>query len=300
MTRDRYRYAVAVFAHNEEYKILSTLNSIINQEDAQNFVCFILNNGSRDRTKEIILDFIKDDDRFQLVQIDLGDKSNAWNYYVYHIAPQAEIFFFMDGDVTITPDAFLRITEQMNRSANTMAIGTFQLNGRNAEDYRALWSQQPGVSGALYALRPSIIETVRALSIRLPIGLVGDDSLVGVLVATDFGRDSEWAMGRIEMCDAAGFYCNPLNPFRLADLRLQYRRMIRYSLRRYQNLIIKKILENEDATCIPATATQLYQRHPDVVKVRWRGPIWTWFDFLAWLRVRDSLSEAKKEKYARI
>jgi hypothetical protein len=134
-------------------------------------------------------------------------------------------------------------------------------------------------SGALYALRPSIIETVRALSIRLPIGLVGDDSLVGVLVATDFGRDSEWVMGRIEMCDAAGFYCNPLNLFRLADLRLQYRRMTRYSLRRYQNLIIKKILENEDATCIPATATQLYQRHPDVVKVRWRGPIWTWFDF---------------------
>ena len=52
------KFLIIIPAHNEEENILPCLESLKNQT-FQNFKCVIVNDGSTDKTQEIVEDFIK-------------------------------------------------------------------------------------------------------------------------------------------------------------------------------------------------------------------------------------------------
>src|SRR3546814_6423794 len=80
-------------------------------------------------------------------------------------------------------------------------------------------------------------------------------------------RISDWSSDvcssdlRVEPCEAAGFYCEPAELLNPVTMRIQYRRMINYSVRRYQNQIISRVMQNEGPTGLPARLAQLYSAH---------------------------------------
>ncbi|MDY3338594.1 glycosyltransferase family 2 protein [Riemerella anatipestifer] len=63
------RFLIIIPAHNEEDSILLCLNSLAKQT-YQNFDCIVVNDGSTDKTKELVENFIKDNHSFKLKNLD--------------------------------------------------------------------------------------------------------------------------------------------------------------------------------------------------------------------------------------
>src|SRR3546814_3567446 len=68
-------------------------------------------------------------------------------------------------------------------------------------------------------------------------------------------------------------------------MRIQYRRMINYSVRRYQNQIISRVMQHEGPTGLPARLAQLYSAHLPSFTIR-PSPALAWFDYQALRRIR--------------
>src|SRR3546814_8554040 len=68
-------------------------------------------------------------------------------------------------------------------------------------------------------------------------------------------------------------------------MRNQFRRMINYSVRRYQNQIISRVMQNEGPTGLPARLAQLYSAHLPSFTIR-PSPALAWFDYQALRRIR--------------
>src|SRR3546814_9869148 len=61
--------------------------------------------------------------------------------------------------------------------------------------------------------------------------------------------------------------------------------MINYSVRRYQNQIISRVMQNEGPTGLPARLAQLYSAHLPSFTIR-PSPALAWFDYQALRRIR--------------
>src|SRR5262245_11355657 len=175
--------AIAVFAHNEARNIVSCLESIkkaIRTGDA----CYVLNNGSTDETGNLVSTFAKDNNFCKLVTLEMGDKSNAWNIFSHELDVKASMYIFMDGDCTVLRDAFdsLELCLKQKPTANAAAaIPTERASKKNREEML----KTGGLAGNLYALSQDFMERLRERNVRLPIGLIGDDSLLGALAYWD-------------------------------------------------------------------------------------------------------------------
>ena len=62
------KFLIVIPTHNEEENILLTLNSLKSQ-GFQDFTCVIVNDGSTDRTREMVEGFV-DKKQFQLINLD--------------------------------------------------------------------------------------------------------------------------------------------------------------------------------------------------------------------------------------
>lgn len=286
---DSKKRAIAVFAHNEERNIircLQTVKAAANQGDE----CFVLNNGSTDRTGDVVAAFIKDDPRFHLVEISVGDKSNAWNVFVHEIKPQASVYLFLDGDCWIDEYSFRALEEALQISPQANVASALPAAAVSPK-FRQQMIAAGGVAGNLYALSPDFVHRLRTLEIYLPVGLVGDDSLVGALACWDLDPTSSWARERVVCCPQANFYYQRLSPFSISDLRLLYRRKIRYSLRRFQNLALRKVLKAQGLKALPRTIEETFavnRAGEGLPALKWRS-VDTYFDFLALRKIHKTL-----------
>ena len=65
------KFLIIIPTHNEEKNILFTLKSL-QQQTFQDFFCVIVNDGSTDKTREIVEDFIKDNSKFKIQNLELS------------------------------------------------------------------------------------------------------------------------------------------------------------------------------------------------------------------------------------
>jgi len=65
------KFLIIIPTHNEEKNILFTLKSL-QQQIFQDFFCVIVNDGSTDKTQQIVEDFIKDNSKFKLKNLELS------------------------------------------------------------------------------------------------------------------------------------------------------------------------------------------------------------------------------------
>src|SRR3546814_2992798 len=122
-------------------------------------------------------------------------------------------------------------------------------------------------------------------NIRLPEDLIGDDGLIAALAATDLRGDAYWDRERVEPCEAEGFYCEPAELLNPVTMRIQYRRMINYSVRRYQNQLISRVMQNAGPTGLPVRHAQIYSAPLTSFTIR-TSPALPWFDYQALCRNR--------------
>ena len=276
------RMQVAIFAHNEERRIARCINNLPLGSDAFEF--HLLVNGTTDRTIEIAAKLTRASPHFAIHDIAEGGKARTWNHFVDAIFDDiCPACFFVDGDAELKPGALEAMAATLAASPHANGVNAMPVTGRNQVAYRAAMLDEHGLFGALYGLSGAFVSRLKTSGIRLPIDLIGDDGLIAALAKSDLGPESAWDKHRIANCEPAQFR------FEQADWRvpttwaLQYRRMINYSIRRYQNLIISQIMRGAGPSGLPATMRETYPGHWHLFDIR---SAYAPFDWLAKRRMR--------------
>lgn len=280
-------WAIAVFAHNEGNSISRCLDSILAATQSPEALrVYVLNNGSSDNTSALVMDYSLNHPQVQLVEIQLGDKANAWNHFVHDLSPQADVFGFVDGDVTLTEDALDELRKALEQNPDAHIATGVPYSGRHQREQLASLMTRGGVQGNLYAARPEFIAEIRRLKLRMPIGFIREDGLVGAFAM--FNLDplaNKWNKARVDTVAAAGFLFPSLKWWRLADVRLYWRRRIRYSLGHFENHMLSDLLWRKGTAAIPEDVAHLYTTAA-LPTLKWRG-LDTLFDAIALHRIKQ-------------
>ncbi|APE27932.1 glycosyltransferase [Aurantiacibacter gangjinensis] len=269
---------VTVLAHNEERRIGTCLASL--PLGAEGVDVHVVVNGSTDRTAEIARGF----DGVTVHEYEQGGKSRSWNRFMLDgDAPKADCYVFVDGDAEIAQGSVQALGRCLAANPGANAAAAFPRNGRKAAVYAEAIAREHGLFGDLYALSGSFVAILRERSIRLPDDLIGDDGLICAIAKTDGRNEDHWDDHRVVPCSGAGFLCEPtvLSP---ASLSIQYRRMVNYAVRHFQNRIVSHIMRGEGPEALPRELASLYPEWLPRFAPR-RSPQWWWFDRLALARM---------------
>lgn len=276
--------AVTVLAHNEEQRIGTCLDSLPLGDPG--VAVHVVVNGSTDRTAQIAR--ARAAPNVYVHVYEEGGKARSWDRFVRELPAFSRVHVFVDGDARVAPGSIAALAATLAAHPEANAASGLPLNGRGAAIYRESIVAERGLFGDLYALRGSFLERMRARGIRLPADLVGDDGLIAALAHTDLGPNAAWQCARVVPCAGAGFYCAPVRLADPATWRMQYRRMIAYSVRHFQNRIIIGMMEGPGPEALPERLASLYAEWLPRFKPR-RDPRLWWFDRLALARMRAAL-----------
>jgi hypothetical protein len=276
----------AIFAHQEERRIEACLASL--PLDRADIDFHVLVNGSSDRTAELACKAVGGRGNVFVHNLHPGGKSRTWNRFVFDIWDgRNDVMIFLDGDAEVAPGSLDALAETLARHAEANAASGMPLNGRNHLAYQVQLRHERGLFGDLYAVRGDFLRRMREREIRLPYDLIGDDGLIAALAATDLEDESHWDRERVVPCENAGFYCEPVDALHLRTWRVQYRRMINYSVRHFQNRILSDIMRGAGPEGLPERLAALYPAYLPEFTAR-RSPGMAWFDFLALRRMRGN------------
>lgn len=272
---------VIVMAHNEERRIAACLASLpLGREDV---AVHVVVNGSSDRTAEMARGFA-----VTVHDWPEGGKSRSWNRIVLDTPGiDGNTWVFVDGDAEIVPGSIDALAQTLADHPEANAASGLPANGRRVEHYRRELTATRGLFGDLYALRGSFVDRLRTSGIRLPDDLIGDDSLIGALAKTGLRDESDWQETRIEPCPQAGFLCEPVSLTSPTALRMQYKRMINYAVRHWQNAMVTTIMRSSGPQGLPRRMATLYPPHLATIRPR-AHPLWWWFDRQAIKRMRQA------------
>lgn len=284
--------AIAVFAHNEGGRIRAALESIAAAAGQTDIEVFVLANGCTDATIAEVRASATIVPNLTLVEIDLADKANAWNVFVNDVVTperggEIETWFFMDGDVTLEPDALNLLASALDDVPSAKAAGGMPATGRDRDAWRQRMVANGMLAGNLYALRGSFVRRLRERKVRMPVGLIGEDFLVSWLVASELGRrDGQDESTQCVFHTDAQFSFRSLSPWRLRDYRTYLRRKWRYTCRALQHQMLVLHLIHNGLGAMPSDVEELYREAPLPSRLRWAG-LDTPMRLLAVLRIRS-------------
>lgn len=295
MTRPAPTATVAIFAHNEARRIDACLASL--PLDRADLAFHLLVNGSTDATAAIARRVAARHPALIVHDLRAGGKARTWNRFVHQILadPLPATVIFMDGDAEIAPGSIDALAAATRDQAQVNAVAGLPLNGRSHGRYQAMLRADGGLFGDLYALRGRFLQRIREDGLRLPMDLIGDDGLIAAWAATDLGTDADWDRARLGHADAAGFLCEPVSALSPRSWRLQYRRMIAYAVRHFQNRIVSHIMRAQGPAGLPERLATLYPDWLPRLAPR-PGPVNGCFDRLALRRMARAARSAGGEE----
>ncbi|MBV9249309.1 MAG: glycosyltransferase family 2 protein [Acetobacteraceae bacterium] len=270
--------SVAIFAHNEETRIRRCLTSLDIGAFAGNISVHVIANGCSDRTAAVARSFSAPRKAIHVHELALGDKANAWNYAVHTIGELADFYVFVDGDCWIKPGSLQNLGSTLFGHSSANAAVAYPAH-KHAE--WPAWS----LHGNLYALSADFVYRLRADSIALPIGLVGDDSFIGHLALLDLNPKGRWDLSKLARAVEAGFYYDQADFLSVAFYVNQYRRKMRYARRSFENKMLDLWIREHGLGELPGCVTDLYQAYAQCCGFRWNG-VDTLFEWLSLRRIQ--------------
>jgi glycosyltransferase involved in cell wall biosynthesis len=269
-------WTLAVFAHNESGRIRAALESIGAASAGEPVEVFVLANGCTDATAEEVRACGHLLANLSLVEIDVADKANAWNVYLHDViiaerARHIDAYFFMDGDVTIEPGAFLLLAAAFRDQPSAWAAGGMPASGRDREAWRARMVANGTIAGNLYALRNTFVDRIRAERLRMPVGLIGEDLFLSWLVGSGAIEVDRVDGPRCIFCANAQFSFRSLSVLRPGDYRAYLRRKWRYTYRALQLEMLLNVLRKHGLAAMPAHVNELYESAPLPSRLKWVG-----------------------------
>ena len=167
----------AIFAYNEEKYITRAIESLRSESEIGRIT--VLVNGCTDQTLDLVSDLASGDEHIRIIQIDPGDKCNVWNHYVHDLADlNSEMHVFMDGDCHCAPGSIYHMAKCLSAQSSATAVAAVPQSGRHRRRYIQLQHQLGWLFGNLYGVAGHQIRRLREYSLRLPIGLKGNDHFI--------------------------------------------------------------------------------------------------------------------------
>ena len=285
MNRNR-SWSVAVFAHNVAGSVAACLDSVLRQHSSAEMRVAVLVNGCTDKTGQRVSDYARRHPGVTLVEIDRADKANAWNHYVHQVREEADVHFFVDGDTTVGDGAFAALDHILAVSPVANAAGAMPVCGRNRSQWVHNMARYGRLAGGLYALCGGFLSELRHRSVRLPVGLIGDDLFVSCLAKETLTRRGFLQPSpRLVVSPAAGFAFETLRWTRPGDWLKYARRLVRYRIRDYQVTMLLRRLEETPGADLPSDVATIYRNATDLPDYYWRGWL-TPVDILAVRHIR--------------
>jgi len=240
-------YSIVMFAHNEEKNIKKSITSVLSNVDDKLNQFTVIANGCNDSTVSIVKHLIDLDcsNRLILVELEVGDKCNAWNSYVYKLAQGSEIYFFLDADVRFTKNVFPKMHSKLMQEENMNAIAGLPFSGRNMSQYKSMVENKSCLFGNCYGLKANFIELVIKKGFKLPIGLGWIDSAITKVVNTDVGDTIQPKKGKVTFDDTCGYEFDSLSLFHKDDWQLYVNRIARYRLGKMQETHLDRLAFTE-------------------------------------------------------
>lgn len=280
---------VAVFAYNEEELITGCLKSILAAGAGRTLRIYVLINGCTDRTEAVVRQFAEQHREVVPVALEIGDKANAWNVFIHELAPEADCYIFIDGDMQITPGSIDAVERCFAGHPDALAVAAVPSSGRTIGSFRQMIIEERVVAGNFYALSGRFVRDVRAKQVRLPIGMFGEDGLVGTLVRWNLDPKSEPDFTRIVPCSDAQWQFESFSPLRPKHWRLYKNRMMRYATRRLQARMLYPRLWKDGLAGMPKDVMTLYREEFAKCRLEWNG-FDTIFDIVAFRRIKRRLA----------
>ena len=254
------RRAIAVFAHNESRKVLGCLEALRLSPMLPNTTCYVIANGCTDDTVAHVTEYALKEPWVKVIALEIGDKANAWNHFVHELAPEAESYFFTDGDCQVENGSLQHLEESLLSDRNVNAAsGVPSHHNISLGIFRHDITTHGGFAGNLYALSQDFVGRLRAQRVRLPRGLIGDDSLVGALALWNLDPSSGWNYDHVRIVPTATFRYESIILASLFDPTFYIRRLRRYSLRHFQNQLIRARIKPLGLSVLPDHIETLYQ-----------------------------------------
>ena len=245
----------------------------------------IVVNGSTDQTAAIARQIAAQHDNVTVHEYAEGGKSRSWNRFVFETIGEFHlVHIFVDGDAEVSPESVEALESALAENSNANAAAALPLNGRKVRHYQDAMRREHGLFGDLYALRGDFLARMKAAGIRLPDDLVGDDGLLAALAKADLQSEANWDDTRVVISEGAGFLCEPVRLTDPRSWRLQYRRMINYSVRHFQNRMITRIMRGDGPAALPKQMLDLYAEYLPELAPRASFPE-IWFDRIALRRM---------------
>ena len=259
MTRKLEKIYIAVFAHNEQKNIIRCLESICDSTTDKNLLkVTVLINGSTDSTLSMVDRFCQNNPGFGYMDIELGDKANAWNIYIHSQHDDGQPHFFLDGDNWLPASSMDYINMHWNYN-ESIALATIPIGV--SEGLRQLLIENSWISGNFYGLSPRFINAIKSQNFRIPVGFIGEDSLVTYLLET--GLESEISTltdderkDEITVLNTVG----PVVPkisMSPSSISMLHNRYKRYALRHFQQEVFYYLARSRQMEKLPVHASGL-------------------------------------------
>ena len=255
--------SVVMFAHNEEVAILAGIEAVRRAGLRPTDTLTVLINGSTDQTAALVQAEALNDTRIRPVLIGLGDKANAWDVYVHRLAdPAADMHVFIDGDVRISVGSLDAVERSMQDNPQALVISTLPRGGRQAESWAARILAHQGMPGNYYAIPGTVFRRL-VDRVWLPVGFMGDDTLLRWLFLRDLDPAGVVVKDRIKPCAAAFFDYESFPVTTLTGIRRLWRRHLGYTRREIQVHALCQRLTALGITAMPRQISEIYDRiHP--------------------------------------
>lgn len=211
------------------------------------------------------------------------DKAHTWNHYLHVLAPPADLAFFMDGYVTVEPDALAEMAEALRRRPTALAATCLPTTGRSAQELRRRMLAEGGLHGNLYALTGATMQRLRRAGFRLPRGIYRNDSALGAALAFDLDpARNVWSWDRIAVVPDALYETPVADPTRIGDLRALLKRRLRQGRGQLETRALKAHLARAKRSPMtwPTTAQRLVLQWAEEHPAEARSLLWT--DPIAW------------------
>jgi glycosyltransferase involved in cell wall biosynthesis len=265
-------YSIVVFAHNEQHGIVRCLESLKQNVLFNDTIVTVLENGSSDNTAQVAKEYCVKNAQVRLHELTIGDKANAWNFYISESAPlEAHIHFFIDGDVWLEENALDTLAKTLLASTAAMAGGVPGC-GHSKEKLTRYMLQEHDIVGNFYAVKGTFLARIRESGFRLPNGYIGDDNLINYIVKTDLQpQRNKPDYNQVTIARDARFFYEPWFPFFPSHLLPFLKQQLRYSYRYIQDNLFIPLIKRTGFSDIPQLATSLYSA--DLKKIAPRSSV---------------------------
>lgn len=286
MPRSSPSWSAAIFGRNEAASIGACIAALAVAAQGQSLHLTILLNGTTDDShRAAAIALRRSGLPGRILAIAEGDKANAFNQFIQHLRPEAELYFCVDAYARVAPDALRHLAKALHDHPLAQAAAAVPGTGRSAARLRAAMIRHPGLHGSLFALRGGFVARIAELGLALPVGLYRGDGLLGSFLLHDLDAgQGGWQGERIAVEPRATWAAPQLQPWRWRDWRRQWQRLIQQGRGRLQWAAIRALIYPHGFGALPADADACVLQSLDAARAPrlWRDP----FAALALARMR--------------